>query len=329
MAKDALTDPTPDRPDLRRVGQSVWDRIKSMANAAGKDPQYMLRRFAIERFLARGAATGHGNDWCLKGGMLMLALGDQFHRPTEDLDFTTLTPFETVAMLETMTLIAAAAPPEEDGLLYRLDERACRTMRDEAVNPGVRVMLDATLHGLRGTVPLRLKIDAAWGEAIMPGPLQGRLPPSCRGFEPPEIPVYPWETVVAEKLHTVLRTGLLGTRVKDIHDLVAIARSQALDGALLVTALRATFERRANVALLPGVPEGLSDGYAALMEDAWRKFVRAKGMEPVTPTILEAIREARSFAVPLLDTAADRSLDTPGLWLPGEGWHTAPSIAPR
>lgn len=161
----------------------------------------------------------------------------------------------------------------------------------------------------------------------MPGPLQGRLPPSCRGFEPPEIPVYPWEAVVAEKLHTVLRTGLLGTRVKDIHDLVAISRSQELDGALLVTALRATFERRANVPLVPGMPEGLSDGYAALMEDAWRKFVRAKGMEPVASTITEAIGEVRGFAVPLLNAAADQAMTTPGLWEPGTGWQSEPVMA--
>lgn len=310
---------TRDEVAMVAAGHTVSERIKSSARNTGQDAQFLFRRFALERLLVRLAETKGGGGWCLKGGMVMLTLGDDFRRPTEDLDVTTLAPFEARSLVADFQEIAAAVPDQEDGLTYAVDLHNCRVTREEAVNPGLRVMLDAEIRTRTSPVLVRLKIDAAYGEAITPAPRMDRLPPTCKGFLPPEVAVYPWETVVAEKLHAITKHGAYNTRIKDFYDLVAISRKLPFDGPTLSGAVSATFVRRGRPAV-EAEPHGLTPRFAASKEADWKRFMAVRGLGTSIASMSEAITEIRAFALPMLAAlAAGRSFKAS--WTPGRGWE--------
>jgi hypothetical protein len=78
---------------------------------------------------------------------------------------------------------------------------------------------------------------------------------------------YPRETVVAEKLEAMVHLGLANSRMKDFYDLVILSRMFEFDGALLVRAMRATFDRR-KTPLPSGLPIALTQAFTA---DAMKK----------------------------------------------------------
>jgi hypothetical protein len=65
---------------------------------------------------------------------------------------------------------------------------------------------------------------------MTPGPLPARYPTLLPDFPAPELRVYPRETVVAEKLHTIVKLGLINSRIKDYFDLQA--HQQPYEGLL-------------------------------------------------------------------------------------------------
>jgi len=81
-------------------------------------------------------------------------------------------------------------------------------------------------------------------------------------FPMPRLLVYPRETVVAEKLDAIVQLGTANSRMKDFYDLFVLARGFDFDGALLVRAIRATFERR-KTPLPAELPTGLTNEFAA------------------------------------------------------------------
>lgn len=95
----------------------------------------------------------------------------------------------------------------------------------------------------------------------------------------PRLRSYPVYTVVSEKFEAMVQLGLNNSRMKDFFDLLVVAERSALQGVLLVEALRATFERR-GTALPAGTPVPLSKAFA---EDPaklrqWQAFLSKSGL---------------------------------------------------
>jgi len=73
----------------------ILARIRGIARQTGVDPQALLTRFGLERFLYRlalwerhqGFANPRSRDgFVLKGAWCFLAWNGEFHRPTKDVD---------------------------------------------------------------------------------------------------------------------------------------------------------------------------------------------------------------------------------------------------
>ena len=307
---------------ILNTGTSIADKIKARARNTNQDAQFLLRRFATERFLVRLENSRFSGNWCLKGGLLMLTLPGELSRPTEDLDITTLSAFESDSIISAIREIAGMDPPSEDGLTYSVDERSSHTSRDGGANPGLRVAVNATLHSRAALIQLRLKIDAAHGDVISPHPSVGRFPQTCAGFEPPVMPVYPWETVVAEKIHAIMRHGFFNSRIKDFYDLVAISRQIFFQGPELSQAIHATFERRIEPELERN-PIGFSSEFIESKESEWKKFIRSRGVRGDLGNFGAAVREVSEFLMPVITSIIDgEKFDME--WKPGSGWEEMP-----
>jgi predicted nucleotidyltransferase component of viral defense system len=68
------------------VGASVRARLLALAREQGEDFQLLLTRYANERLLFRLSASGHAQQFVLKGAALFALWTGKPHRATRDLD---------------------------------------------------------------------------------------------------------------------------------------------------------------------------------------------------------------------------------------------------
>lgn len=121
----------------------------------------------------------------------------------------------------------------------------------------------------------------------------------------PRVLAYEPESVVAEKLHAIVKLGLRNSRIKDYYDIDYIASRFAFDGATLSEAIRRTFERR-RTPVPHDVPIGLTIEY-------WRDLGRATQMlafakrarlELDEPSSDQLIDRLQGFLLPVLQSLA-------------------------
>ena len=137
----------------------------------------------------------------------------------------------------------------------------------------------------------------------------------------PVLRIYPVETVIAEKLETLVRFALANTRLKDLYDLWTVARTRSVDGATLAGALSNTFLRR-GTPIPTSLPTGLSP---AFFEDParqrqWTGFLGR--VAPAGPAVeLRLVAEKLALFLMPPAVAAATGGAPPGRWDPDLGWH--------
>jgi predicted nucleotidyltransferase component of viral defense system len=148
-----------------------------------------------------------------------------------------------------------------------------------AVNPirhddsygGYRVALAAVFD----TIETPLTIDVSTGDVITPKAVKFLLNGMFDEKKKIELWAYNIETVMAEKLETILRRNILNTRPRDFYDVYILAATQSFDAELLGEAVSATAEHR-------GTTEQIRDTTNLLhmiseskdLQDMWRKYQR-------------------------------------------------------
>jgi hypothetical protein len=129
--------------------------------------------------------------------------------------------------------------PDEDGIVFDLDSICGEEIRHPDDYGGVRVRLQAHL----GETRIPVQVDIGFGDAVIPPPRIVAFP-TLLGHTAPQVLAYPRQAFVAEKLEAVVSLGVTNSRMKDFFDLHTLAASEAFDLESLVSAVRATFERR-------------------------------------------------------------------------------------
>lgn len=208
-------------------------------------------------------------------------------------------------MIQSICLIAVP----DDGLRFDPTSISLSTIREDQEYQGVHVRLPCFL----GTARIIVQVNVGIGDAITPSivekPMQTLL-----DFPPPLLLVYPIETVVAEKLHAIVRYGLVNSRLKDYFDLWTIAQLTGQPTDALSDAIRATFARRSTPVPVE-MPVGLTGGFSANAENqrAWIAYLNRSGLagkpparlEGVVESIVEYIDQALSAAAVPKDVNAD------------------------
>ena len=307
--------------EMKAAGTSIMSKLKDTAKAQGVDPEFLIRKFAVERLAARINESRYADEYCFKGGMIVLRANPDMPRTTEDLDFTAFQPFDKAGITQAFREIAATATVLEDGFEFSLDENRVgkdAMVREDRENPGFRMYFDVRIHTVTRPATARIKVDAAYGETILPEPVYGPLTQTIKGWDPPVVPMYPWQTVLAEKIHTVAKQGRENIRLRDFYDIVAITRAVPVDGATLLEALLATYNRRGTIKL-DANPVGFTPEFAALRQSDWSALMAKKVFKAKLPDFTAVVAEAAAFAHPLL-TSACRGENFDVHWQPGEGW---------
>jgi len=301
--------------EIQNMAASVHDRLLNRSRDTGEDFQFLLQRYAAERFLYRLGESKHRDRFVLKGAMLFALWGGAIYRPTRDLDFAGFGSSETEDVLGCLRDICEAGAAD-DGLVFDASTLAAAPIRVDEDYDGLRIRFRVEL----GSARITMQIDVGFGNAIEP-PAEEVEYPTLLGGVAPRIRAYPHEAVVAEKLHAMVVLGDANSRLKDFYDLYVIASTLALDGKRLARAIGATFERRRTTIEDPR-PVALTPRFFA--DDArsaqWRAYL-GKNRLPGAPADFDAVGELLGgFLGPPWGALAENGSFRQS-WPPGGPWR--------
>ena len=222
--------------------KQLKDLIRNLSKEVGIEAYVLIRKYMMERFLERVSSSKYNGSFILKGGMLVAAFVGVEARATMDIDTTIKgIPVTIVDMDRTITEISNI--DLGDNVKFRI--KKVLEIMDEAEYSGIRFSMDAVLDG--AVIPL--KIDISTGDEITPREIAYSYKLM---FEDRTIPImtYPIETVLAEKLETVISRSITNTRMRDFYDIHILLKSQNINADILALALERTAKKRGNFSLL-------------------------------------------------------------------------------
>jgi len=288
-----------------RSPASVLQRLRN-ACVAGQSVQNAQVLFVLERFLARVARSPYQDRLVLKGGILLYLILGQWIRPTEDLDFLAIRlPSESLDRV----LAEILAVDVEDGLLFDATEMTSEDIREDAGYPCRRFKVPYRFGAKHAHF---IKLDMNFGDPVTPGPQAIEVRPILDDFKGGQVLGYPIETLLAEKVETMVIRGHANTRSKDIFDLWVLARNRTdLHLEPIGLALTATAAYRGSGGHLEGAALQSSFCQDPRQAQLWKAFARSKGL--AVPDFPEVMAAVQAFVTPMVAMAIrggkDRSWD--------------------
>lgn len=250
---------------------SLKARIRNLARQKKIPAQVVLQNYMFERLLIRLSASPCKDKFVLKGGMLVAAMVGLDNRATMDLDTTLknlpLTPDAIRSALEQI-----CAVPSED--MVNFEVGAISPIREDDAYGGYRVALTARFE----TLAVPLSIDVSTGDAITPHAIPYCFAEIFDEEKSYELWAYNVETVLAEKVETILRRGVFNTRPRDFYDAYILATTQPFDKVVFAEALRATSRHRGTAEQITDVPGILhSIRQSPELRAMWNKYQKQFG----------------------------------------------------
>jgi len=215
----------------------------------------------MERFLERVSLSPYRNNFILKGGMLVAAVVGLETRATMDIDTTvkslTLSTENARSVIEKIILIDV-----DDGVTFEI--KKVSDIMEGHDYPGIRFMLEAKLDMIRQMI----KIDISTGDIITPEAVEYSYKLM---FENRSISLWTYnlETMLGEKLETIMARENANTRMRDFYDIFILTEEKNVDYKILYSAFMATSEKRETTTMISRFDSILE---SVLQDSAMRKM---------------------------------------------------------
>ena len=250
-----------------RTLRQIKDLINNIAKKKSINPQILLRNYMMERLLERIALSNYKENFILKGGMLISSLIGVESRSTVDMDTTMKNKIVTIDSIKS-TFENIITIDTGDGVTFEI--KKVEEIRDEADYPGFRVSIDAILENAK----IPIKVDITTGDEITPKEILHMYQLLLEDREI-EILSYNIETILAEKLETIITRSTANTRMRDFYDVHILyqLQSESIDLIVLKEALIGTGKKRGTFHVIKNgydIIEGVfSNENMAL---SWKKY---------------------------------------------------------
>ena len=250
-----------------KTARQLKDLIRNLSREKSADAQILMRNYMMERFLERISLSEYRDKFILKGGMLVAAMVGLDARSTMDLDATIKGANVNVEDIENL-ISSIVTVPIDDGVKFQL--KSISEIMDEAEYPGIRVSMSTTFDG----VVTPLKIDISTGDAITPREVRYsfKLMLEDRSID---IWAYNLETVLAEKLETIITRATTNTRMRDFYDIYILEQlhGTTLNPKILHDALLATAHKRGSEKYLNQAEEVFDEvENDSVMQKLWEAY---------------------------------------------------------
>lgn len=219
---------------------SLKGRIKNYAKSRNLAAQVVLQNYMFERFLERLSVSDYSEKFVVKGGMLIAAIVGLDTRSTMDLD-TTLRNLPLTEEQISTALSSICKIDLNDDVSFEI--KSVAPIRKDDVYGGYCVRLDA----IYDTIVTPLSIDVSTGDIITPEAVKYEF----SGIFDEDVKITLWgyniETVMAEKVETILSRGVFTTRPRDFYDVYILGTTQKYDREIFKEALKATAMHRGSL----------------------------------------------------------------------------------
>ncbi|WP_455390719.1 nucleotidyl transferase AbiEii/AbiGii toxin family protein, partial [Lactiplantibacillus pentosus] len=229
--------------------------VKKQSALNNIDPRLLIQEFVLDDLLERISLSPYRDNLVLKGGFLIASLLGIDTRSTHDLDTTVVgMPINPNQLMSVFTKVCQIVPEDDPIELHPVK---IERIRDDDKYGGYRVYFEGLIYG---KIKPRIKIDVSTGDQITPNAIsyQHHLMTEDRTIT---IAAYNIETILAEKLETIISRGATNSRSKDFYDLYALIKFeyQNIDVDQLKLALTNTAAHRRTLETLRDYQEIIAD----------------------------------------------------------------------
>lgn len=212
-------------------------KIKNISKDKGIPAQQVQQHYLIEQVLKLISTSSYRDSFIVKGGYLIGQMIGLDKRTTMDLDVTLKgTEMSRENLIHIFEEILCS---KTDGFSFSVDK--LEPIRQDDEYGGFSLKLNATFDTLKEVI----FIDITTGDKITPREITYSMT-SIFTNESIKIWTYNLETVLAEKLETIISRGLASTRPRDRYDLFTLykLRKEEINLEVLKNALENTAEKR-------------------------------------------------------------------------------------
>lgn len=245
---------------------SLKGRINHYVKKNNIAAQVVLQNYMFERFLERLSKSEYQEKFVIKGGMLIATIVGLDTRSTMDLD-ATLHNMPLTEEQITQAIQSICGINLKDEVVFKVVSVA--SIRKDDRYGGFCIRMDAVYD----TIVTPLSIDISAGDVMTPS----AVPYEFSGIFDETVRIRLWgyniETVMAEKVETILSRGIFSTRPRDYYDIYILGTTQKYNKALFLEALSATAEHRGSKAILSApevVLESISESRD--LRQMWAKY---------------------------------------------------------
>lgn len=245
----------------------VKGKIKNIAQQNHADARVLLRLYAMDRFLERLVNSKYRDNFVIKGGILVTAMVGVSQRATMDID-TSINNEQLSAKNAELIIKEIANINLNDGMTFFI--KSSDEIMDEMEYPGIRILMNAYLDKM--VIPL--KIDISTGDVITPQAVEFDYPLI---LEKRTISLWSYnlETVLAEKLQTIMARGILNTRMRDYYDVYTLLNmyGERINQNVFRKAFIATCKKRKTNGLLDHANQVISSVETnESIQTLWKKY---------------------------------------------------------
>lgn len=220
------------------VEEKVKLKAKELEDKYNLNYYESLQRFMFERILERISVSKYQDNFILKGGLLLAAMFGVENRTTKDMD-TTITGIDISKDKMVVVLNEILSIDLNDRVKF--DIVSITDIREEDEYGGNKYHITGRINSTK----VNLEIDISTGDKVTPKELKFKYPLL---FEDKSILInsYNIETILAEKIETILRRGKYNSRMKDYYDIYFFLTKlrNEIDINILKDAINNTFTKR-------------------------------------------------------------------------------------
>ena len=246
--------------------QAVKDKLRNISNEKNINFNAVLKFYMYDRFIERLSKSKYRDNFVLKGGFYLSSLFGIENRSTIDIDAAIRkAKFTEDNLLKMITEIINV--DVDDNVVFKINETS--SIRDEDEYGGLRVTIDFQLENVKD----KFHIDMATGDPIYPRPDSYNYK-SLIEKKTYQVWTYTTETVLAEKLETILNKLDTSSRMKDYYDIYLIYKFKfaELNKENLMMAVKKTFEKRKFQGNLIGSFNVIKQ--SSILKEKWSNYAR-------------------------------------------------------
>lgn len=267
-------------------------KVRNLSGGDSERAKTLIRNYIMERFLERVALSPYRKNFFLKGGMLVAAVVGLETRATMDIDTTvralSLTMENARKIVE--DIIQIEVP---DGVSFSITK--VTDIMEGHDYPGIRFMIVSTLDRMRQTI----KIDISTGDVITPRAVEYSYKLM---FEDRAISIWTYnlETLLAEKLETIMARETANTRMRDFYDIHILTAQETVNDTVLRNAFLATCKARATTQMISRLDSILNAvAEDQVMESMWNRYKKENFFvgDLSWNVVNQSVKELKSIAV--------------------------------